>query len=308
MVDGLRFGLVCDAAESTPVEVAQRAEAHGYSTVLFPDHLGMLAPVPAMVAAAAVTSRLRVGTQVINPVFRNLGVLAQEAASVDVLSDGRLELGLGAGHADEEAAAVGLKLKSPIERIANVAGTVGALRRLFGGEEVSGHFGDHTLDQYRLSPTPVQGADLPIMVGGNGTRLLQAAAAGADIVQISGFSPTSTGGLDYRYFSWDGLLDRVRVVRSAGGEHGRSPELSIVVSRAMVVEDAESVLRSLPVVQRGMLSLQAAAASPFLLIGTRAHVEEQLHKLHERAGVSYVTVFDVRSAGFDAVVAGSSAT
>jgi alkanesulfonate monooxygenase SsuD/methylene tetrahydromethanopterin reductase-like flavin-dependent oxidoreductase (luciferase family) len=83
-----RFGLTCDAPDASPAEVARRAEDAGYSTVLFPDHLGLLAPFPAMVAAAAATDTVRVGTQVLNVAFRPVGLVAQEAATVDALSGG----------------------------------------------------------------------------------------------------------------------------------------------------------------------------------------------------------------------------
>ena len=106
-MDHIRFGLVWDGTGS-PVEAARRAEDTGYDSLLFPDHTGMVAPLPAMAAAAAVTSRLRLGTQVINPAFRPLGALAQELAAVDVISGGRLEVGLGAGYAAEEVTSLGL--------------------------------------------------------------------------------------------------------------------------------------------------------------------------------------------------------
>src|SRR4051812_3142827 len=103
----LRFGLVWNGRGS-PVEVARRAEDVGYGTLLFPDHTGMVAPLPAMAAAAAVTSTIRLGPQVINIAFRPLGMLAQELAAVDVISGGRLDIGLGAGYAAAEVGSIGL--------------------------------------------------------------------------------------------------------------------------------------------------------------------------------------------------------
>jgi probable F420-dependent oxidoreductase len=296
-VRGFRFGLVWDGT-SAPMEVARRAEDAGYSSLLFPDHTGMVAPLPAMAAAAAVTSRLRIGTQVINVAFRALGQLAQEAAAVDLISGGRLELGLGAGYAAEEVTSLGLLFPPVRDRVLEVGRAAAVIRRLFAGETVTEEPGPGRLAGYRLDPMPPQGARVPILVGGNGNRLLTVAARHADIIQFTGF--TAAPARSYRHFSPAGLADRVEFVRSAGH---RDPELGLLVQQADVAADPAARAAELPVVRRGLLTVADVAESPFLLVGSVGQLCERLHQLRDEHGISYFAVFDDQSSGFDAVVA-----
>jgi probable F420-dependent oxidoreductase len=295
-----RFGLVW-SGDRSPVEVARRAEDTGYATLLFPDHTGMVAPLPAMAAAAAVTSRLRVGTQVVNVAFRPLGALAQEAAAIDLISQGRLELGIGAGYAEDEVRSLGLPFPSSAERIREVERALALLPRLFAGETVTEEPGPGRLAGYRLDPPPPQGASVPLMVGGNGDRILAVAARGAGIVQFTGFTAPPGGSM--RHFTAAGLADRVAHVRRAAGDRFAERELSVLVQRAGVVADPRSVVRQLGPVVRGALTVDDALQSPFVLLGSVDAIRDRLLELRERFGVSYVTVFDGSSAGFDEVVA-----
>jgi probable F420-dependent oxidoreductase len=295
-VRSFRFGLVWDGT-SAPMEVARRAEDAGYSALLFPDHTGMVAPLPAMAAAAAVTTRLRIGSQVINVAFRVLGQLAQEAAAIDLISDGRLELGLGAGYAAEELSSLGLLFPPVGDRVAEVARTAEVIRRLFGGETVTEASGRGRLAGYRLDPLPPQGGRVPILVGGNGDRLLSVAARHADIIQFTGF--TAAPARNYRYFNPAGLADRVEFVRAATS---RDPELGLLVQQAEVVADPATRAAELRVVQGGLLSVAEAAESPFLLLGSVGQLCDRLHRLRDEHGISYFAVFDDQSSGFDAIV------
>jgi probable F420-dependent oxidoreductase len=290
-----RFGLVCTRPQSGPAALARSAQAAGYATLLFPDHLGMLAPFPAMMAAAAAAD-LRVGTQVINIAFRPLGLLAQEAATVDVLSGGRLELGLGAGYAEGELRSIGLPFPTARQRIEAVATTIRALRRLFAGETVT----DSGLSQCSLEPLPPQGARVPVMVGGNGDAMLRVAAQLADIVQFTGF--TAPPGRSFAGFTTEGLVDRVEYVRQQAGVRFADLELSILVQWAMVTDSPDGVAAELSGRTGGALTAAALRSSPFALLGNVDEICGRLLEIRERTGVSYVSVFDGRSAGFDAVV------
>jgi probable F420-dependent oxidoreductase len=300
-IDGMRpfrFGLVCDANEPGPAATARRAAGAGYQTVLFPDHTGSLAPMPAMVAAAAAAERIRVGTQVLNVAFRPLGLLAQEAATVDVVTGGRLELGIGAGYAEDEVRAVGLPFESNRRRIAEVERALRVLPRLFAGETVTEPEAPREpLRGYRLDPVPSR---VPLMVGGNGDRILAVAARGADIVQFTGF--TTPPGSSYAHFTMDGLGDRVDHVRRAAGDRFTGIELSLLVQRAIVTDDPRGEAADLAAVKSGRLTVEQALDSPFLLIGTVDTICDRVLELRARFGVSYLTVFDDRSPGFDAVV------
>ncbi|MEV7226921.1 TIGR03621 family F420-dependent LLM class oxidoreductase [Polymorphospora sp. NPDC051019] len=296
----LRFGLVWDGTGS-PVDVARRAEQAGYASLLFPDHTGMVAPIPAMAAAAAVTRRIRLGTQVVNVAFRPLGALAQELAAVDIVSGGRLDVGLGAGYAESEVRSLGLPFPSAGERIREVARALDLLPRLFAGETVDEEgVTPGRLAGFRLEPVPPQGAAVPLMVGGNGDRLLAVGAARAGIVQFSGFSPTPDGP-DFGNFSDSGLAERIGHVRRAAGDRFDDIELSVLVQWAGVVPDPRARIAAMELPGTGV---DQVLTSPFALLGTSVdEVCARLVDLRDRHGVSYVTVFDSQSYGFDEVVA-----
>lgn len=303
----IRFGLVWDGTGS-PVDVARRAEDAGYASLLFPDHTGMVAPIPAMAAAAAVTSRIRLGTQVISVAFRPLGALAQELAAIDIISEGRLDIGVGAGYAESEVRSLGLAFPSAGERVRDVARTLDVLPRLFAGEmvteeDLAGKGARGRLAEFQLEPVPPQGASVPLMVGGNADKLLAIAAERANIIQLVGFTPRP-GGNDVRNFSDEGLADRIAYVKSAAGDRFADIELSVLVQWAGVVPDPRATVEELPSVRSGAVTADQVLKSPFAQLGSSVdEVCDQLIDLHERHGVSYVTVFDGGSEGFNEVVA-----
>jgi probable F420-dependent oxidoreductase len=271
MARPFRFGLI-SRAQGDIVEVARRAEDTGYATLLFPDHLGIAAPLVAATAAATVTARLCVGTLVLNNDFRHAAVLAEEVATLCDLSGGRFELGLGAGHMQAEYKAAGLQFDEAPTRIARLAKTARLLRDRFGDA-------------------------LPLLIGGNGTRLLTLAGAVADIVSFTGFLPRAGGAQPtLTHFDEDGLADRIAVVRAAAGERFDELELSLLVQWAV------PSVGDVPAVREGRATIEQAQASPFLLLGTVDEMAERLGQLRERFGTSYITVFDGRSPGFGAVV------
>jgi probable F420-dependent oxidoreductase len=292
-----QFGLVW-RGDGAVVEAARRAEDAGYATLLFADHTGMLAPLPSMAAAAAVTDRIRVGPQVVNIAFRPLAALAQEAAAVDVISDGRLLLGLGAGYAEQEVRSMGLPFPGSADRIGEVARALAVLPRLFAGETVTEPPGPGRLAGFSLDPPPPQGADLPILVGGNGDRMLAVAARAAQVVQFTGF--TAPPGGDYSWFTTRGLTDRVGYVRRVAGERFARLRLSLLIQRAQVTADPRATAAELV---GEYLSVEQALDCPFLLFGSVDAICDRIVELRERFGVSYLTVFDGRSDGFDRVVA-----
>jgi probable F420-dependent oxidoreductase len=291
-----RFGLVW-RGEGDVRGAAHRAEDNGYATLLFPDHTGMVAPMPAMAASAAVTDRLRLGTQVVNIAFRPLGALAQEAAAIDVISNGRLELGLGAGYAEGEVRSLGLPFPGNAARIREVARALELLPRLFAGETVTEEPGPGRLREFTLAPLPPQGAGVPMMVGGNGDQMLAVAASGAGTVQFTGF--TSPPGRDVSHFTTSGLAGRVEYVRGRAGARFADLELSVLVQRAHVTDDPRGKAAELV---GEMLSVDDALDSPFLLFGSVDAICDRIVELRERFGISYLTIFDGRETGFDQVV------
>jgi probable F420-dependent oxidoreductase len=294
----LRFGFVW-RGELSVTEAARRAEDAGYARFLIPDHTGMVAPMPALAAAAAVTEHIDIGTQVVNIAFRPLAALAQEAAALDIISGGRLLLGLGAGYAEDEVRSMGLDFPTARERINEVARALEVLPRLFAGETVTESPGRERLDGFSLHPLPPQGADIPTLVGGNGDRMLGVAARQARVVQFTGFT-APPGSDNFASLTYDGLADRVDYVRRTAGDRFDRLELSVLVQRAYVTDDPAGVAAEF---LGDALPLAQALDCPFMLFGSVDAICERILELRERFGITYLTVFDGRHEGFDEVLA-----
>lgn len=301
MTRPLRFGLSIRLDDPGDVAAARlrAAEAAGYATVEFADHLGSPAPLISAAFAAAVTTRVRIGTHVLNHDFRHLALLAQEVATLDRLCGGRAELGLGAGYQKREYDAAGLRFDRAGTRIARMEEAIPLLRRLFAGETVTHAGVHHRLSELTGSPVAPQGADLPILVGGNGDRLLGVAARTADIVGFTGFwHPDGADGIETTHFSHDGLADRVAHVRTQAGDRFARLELAVLVQQAVVTDDRGAKIAEL--VGRGWPA--EAGDMPFALIGSAAEIVEQVQRIRDRHGISYFSVFDDTSQGFEEVV------
>jgi probable F420-dependent oxidoreductase len=169
------------------VERAQWAEEAGFSTLSVSDHLNAASPFVTLQAIAGATSHIRLGTLVVNNDLRHPAVVAKDAATVDRLSGGRLELGVGAGWALAEYRRAGITYDAPAVRVERLRETVVALRALFSGEPVTTHGPHVRLRDHVVAPA--QGATLPLLEGGNGDRVPALAAEHADIVSFTGFSP-----------------------------------------------------------------------------------------------------------------------
>jgi probable F420-dependent oxidoreductase len=272
---------------------ARRAEAAGFDTMLVADHLtdGMFPPLTALVAAAEATGRLRLGTLVVNNDFRHPVVLAREAATVDLLTGGRLELGLGAGHMRHEYEEAGLQFDPPSVRVARLAESAGIIRQLLAGEVVTA-VGDHyEVHGHRCFPQPLQ-QPVPMLIGGNGRRVLETAGRLADIVGFTGFSQVEgERSVNPTHFTDAGLADQVAWVRAAAGDRFDQLELSTLVQGIALTDDrrgaAEQAQSLLPA-----LAIDDILSSPYSLIGTAEEIASQLRDRRDRLGISYLTVFE----------------
>ncbi len=301
-----RFGLSRTVAEgrSDWVEHVRHAESVGYDVLQVADHLGALDPFVALQLAADVSTTLRLGTYVINNDFYNPLLLARSAATLDLLSEGRLQLGLGAGWNVPEYEAAGLTFDRPGIRIDRLGEAVTVLRRLFGGDTVAMEGDHYTIHTEKLNPVPPQGVGLPIMIGGNGDRLLATAARMADIVAFTGFT-SGAGGPHASHFTMAGLADRIEHVRVGAADRFDDLELNLLVQRALVTDDRRAAAEALARDWGGdglTVDPSELLDSPFLLFGTVDEIVAGLERVREELGVSYVTVFAGRSDGFDAVV------
>ncbi len=295
---GLSIGSVSSRAEL--VATARRAEAQGYSTLSIADHLGFLSPMVAAAVVAQATDTLRVGPLTINNDFRHPAVLAQEAAAVDLLSDGRLELGMGAGHARNEYEAAGMAFAGGRTRVERLGESAAIVKRLLAGETLTFAGEHYEVTELTLgdSASP-SGAEIPILIGGNGPRLMRMAAGVADIVQFTGFTRRGEG-FDMTALATTGFAARRAVLEEAAGDRFPDIELSTLVQRAIVTDDREAEADQL--VEKGYPSREAVLDSPHLLVGTVNQIADQIRSLHERYGLSYFTVFDQVGDGFEAVI------
>jgi probable F420-dependent oxidoreductase len=280
---------------------ARRAEALGFDVLLVADHLAdLVPPLTALCTAAEATERLRVGTFVVNNDFRHPVLLAREAATVDLLTDGRLELGLGAGHMKHEYDEAGLRFEHAAVRVARLAESVEIVRGLLDGEEVT-FVGEHyTVRGHRSFPAPAQ-THVPLLVGGNGDRVLSIAARRADIVGFTGFSQVE-GTRDVRlsHFTSAGLDAKVAHVRAAAGDRFADLELNVLVQHVAATNDPRDALQRF--VGDMPYSVDDALDSPFLLAGTHDQMAAALRERRERFGISYYVVFERAMADFAPVI------
>ncbi|MGH2720384.1 MAG: TIGR03621 family F420-dependent LLM class oxidoreductase [Actinomycetota bacterium] len=292
----LRIGCVCrDPAPSRAAwrDRVRRIDGWGYDVLLLPDHLGQWTPFAPLIAAADATDRLRLGTHVLNVEFWNPVLLARESAAVDLLTDGRLELGFGAGYTESEFRAIGLRYPPARERVDHLAEAVPLVQRLLAGEEVTA-VGHYRLERCTIGLRTAQ-ERVPVMVGGNGDRVLQVAARHADIVGLMGFSfETARQSNHLSHFTWKGLADRVAHVRREAGARADALELSVLVQAVAVTDDragkAEEMASQFE--QPAALLLD----SPFVMIGSEDELADQIRRLRGEFGVTYVAVPE-RSAG-----------
>jgi probable F420-dependent oxidoreductase len=275
-------------------EQARWAEDHGFSTLLVPDHLvpNLLDPFPALAVAAAATRRLRLGTFVVNNDLRSPVLLGREAATLDVVSDGRFELGLGAGHMQSEYREVGIPFDRGRVRVERLSESVQILKTLLAGEECTFEGRHYHVQGHRI-PAPVQAPRPPLLIGGNGPKLHELAAREADVVGFTGFSHRE-GGREASTddFDSDALGRQVARVRAAAGDRFGTLELNVLVQK-VVIGEPSAAARELAR-ETGWPDAEVLLDSPYMLIGTPHSIAEELIARRERFGVSYVAVFDRR--------------
>lgn len=298
-----RFGVTAPTVLSGPawVERVRRIEQLGYSIVHVPDHFrDQLAPVPALTAAAVATTRLRVGSLVFSNDFRHPVVLAKEAATLDVLSGGRFELGLGSGWLREEYDQAGIPFDAPGTRIERLAESVAIVKGLLAGERVTFTGRHYAIAGLPGRPHPVQRPHPPILIGGGGQRTLSLAAREASIVGLVPRARRDGGGLDRADFGEAALRQKVEWVRAAAGDRFEALELHALI-QAVVVSDRRTVAEQLA--SRFSVPPELLLESPYVLAGTVEEICETVKQRRERYGISYLTVFDRDLEAFAPVVA-----
>jgi probable F420-dependent oxidoreductase len=292
-----RFGVSVWHAPSRAewIAKARKIEDLGYSSLMLPDHLlnERVAPMPALVSAAEATKRILVGTYVLNNDLRHPVVLASEAAAVDLLTDGRLQLGLGAGWNKAEYDQAGLTFDRGGIRVERLAEAVVIIRRLLAGEQVTFAGRHYRVSGHVIARLPVQKPHPPILIGGKGPRLLTLAAQQADIVGLTGMT-FRRGGTELDNSGWTAsAVDAcIALIRAAAGEERFARlELNALVQRVVVSDDRRAAVE---VLNRVWPQLGAAdiLENPYLLVGTVDQIVEDLSARRARWGISYYVVHE----------------
>lgn len=286
-----RFGVQASSATDRAawIDLAKRCEGHGYSCLTMPDHFGgQLAPVPALMMAAAVTERLRVCALVFDNDYRHPIVLAKELSTMDVLSDGRMEIGLGAGWMASDYAQSGIPYDSPGVRIDRFVEGLHIIKRAMQPGKFSYSGQHYTITDYDGLPKPVQPRP-PVLIGGGGKRVLGIAAREADIVGINPNMHTGVISAEtIANMTAEAVDEKVALVKEAAGDRVGEIELSIRAFLVNITDDGDAARTRLA----SMFSVdeEMVANSPFALVGSPAELAERIVERRVRWGFSYVIV------------------
>ena len=268
----------------------QKAERLGFDVVQVPDHLGALAPFPAVVAAAEATQRCRVGTLVLNTSFYRPALLARDAVTTAELLDGRLELGLGSGHMKSEFDEAGLPWHPPDHRVDQLEQAIAEIGR--------------RRDDPVPPPPPARNPSLSLLIGGNSDRVLRLAAEHADVVGFAGLihargHPPGT----FRLLGAEAMDERVAYFTQHAAHRAGGVEAQMLIQKVAITNDprgeVERWKQQLPQVELGVDELLHA---PQLLVGTTDGIIAQVREQRERYGFSYFTVFEDAMDAFAPVV------
>lgn len=270
----------------------RQIEQMGYSTVAMVDHFNpTFSPMPALTAAAMVAPSLRVLTTVFANDFRNPVLLAKEIATLDQLSDGRVDFGLGAGWLQRDYDQAGIPYDPPGVRISRMEEALHIYKQIWSGDDEFDFFGEYyTIRGHRPYPLPVQQPHPPIYIGGGGRRILSIAGREADIIGVH-VRFGSEGALDSRDAIYEEMEKKIGWIRAAAGERFDQIELALLLFAARVVDsESEKQAEIERIAAANDMPPAAVAASPYYLVGSEAELAEQLHALRETFNFTHFTI------------------
>jgi probable F420-dependent oxidoreductase len=305
----LRFyGIAAEWTVDAPtlVATARKAESTGFAGLVLPDHLiEQHAPIPVLATIAAVTERLRVMPFVLNSGLRHPAVLAQDLATIDVLSDGRLDIGIGAGWNEAEHDAIGIPFDRPATRTARLAETVAVLKGCFADMPFSYRGDFYTIDGHNGFPKPAQKPHPPLFIGGGGRRTLTLAAREADIVGLAPRIRPATRGMpppDPDSFTIAAAEEKVAWIREAAGDRFADLELNVYPSGGpLVITDhakplAQERADHVNQLTGADLTAEDILESPHVFIGSVDGLVDKIHELRDRLGVTSFMLGDIDAA------------
>lgn len=294
-----RFGVLADRIGSPAylLSMARSIEQQGFSTLLIRDHVieypfgHQLAPFTALAAVATATDRLRLGTMVLSNDYRSPVQVAKEFATLDVLSEGRAECGIGAGFLREEYNQQGIVFDPPAIRVDRLVESLRILKGLFAGVTVSFQGNHYSVENFSGFPAPIQRPHLPLLVAGRGKRMLSVAAREADIIGLQTVT-TADGDLtdDPRTRLSETVAGMVDTIRAAAGARFSDLELNSTIS--LIVTDDRVRAAERLILERGWHGIQVdqVLAMPAVFLGTHDEIAQQMRERRKRFGITYYVV------------------
>ncbi|MEG8176980.1 LLM class F420-dependent oxidoreductase [Nocardia terpenica] len=294
------------------IKLAQQAEEYGYDSFAIPDHLGpQVGPIAALGALAVATDRIRIGTSVLANGFRHPVVLAKDAATIDVLSRGRLELGVGAGWLADEFDAAGIAYEAPGVRLEKLDEALTILDVLLRGQECHFEGRHYRVRGIKGTPRPRQGPRPPLATGGGGPKMLRLAAKHADIISVVPVTTRHGKGL-LSGITLDKTIEKVNLIKEAAGDRFADIELNWTITAVMITDDRERTAEmALSAIEKGLhpdlevdvrLSVEDILTSPYVAIGTFDEIAAQIRNVRQLTSMSYVGVFPTQMDAFAPVI------
>jgi probable F420-dependent oxidoreductase len=305
MTTPFRFGVQLSGLASAPTwrNRARQIEDLGYSCATMPDHFTpQLAPIPALQAIADATTTLRVGALVFDNDYKHPVVLAKELATMDLLSEGRVEAGLGAGWMATDYQQSGIPYDPPKVRVDRFEEAIAVLKGCFAPGPFSFEGDHYQIANYDATPKPIQALGPPLLIGGGGPRVLRIAAREADIIGINAtLTAGEVGPEAFATMTAQAVDEKVAIVTAEAGNRMTDIEMNIRVFMTSITDDREATVAGIS----SMLSVdhEMIAQSPFALIGSIDHIVETLLARRERWGFSYIIIGEENIEDFSPVVA-----
>ena len=297
-----RFGVLAERDAQTPkvlLDTARRAEDEGFSTFLIRDHFiaepfgHQLAPLTTLATVASVTKRLRIGSLVFASAYRHPVLLAKEIATLDVLSEGRVELGLGTGFSRREYDQAGMRFETPRERLERLKEVVQVLKGLFADGRFTFTGTYYTLTDLESFPKPVQRPHPPILIGGAGPRVLALAAREADIIGLQ--TAVTQGGAVAREAQArlpETVVQKIQSVRQSAGPRFDQLELSSLASVLVTDRREEAAQRFAHEQGWSAIPAETVLGMPSVFIGTTEQIIADMRKRRDEFGLSYYVISD----------------